>query len=158
MSFSLARLAASRSSSALARSAYRTTTQTRTFMAPSFVRNKVRGEPIGAGPSRECAFLTITFSLTFRDTRTWVDLVQELYLKELKGYKPTTEPTKMEQGQVKDFVAPAKPAVPSVDATSLSSDLAAYDVEEDVSASQDEGLALPDEDFESEDADEASAH
>ncbi|KAI9227419.1 MAG: ATP synthase complex subunit H-domain-containing protein [Piptocephalis tieghemiana] len=110
----------------LQRSAYKSTTQTRTFMAPSLIRSK--------------------------------DIVQDLYLKELKGYKPSPEIAKMEQGQVKEFVPPAKPTAPTVDASSVSADLAAYDVEEDVTASQDEGLALPDEDFESEEAEEASAH
>ncbi|ORX49508.1 hypothetical protein DM01DRAFT_1409477 [Hesseltinella vesiculosa] len=54
------------------------------------------------------------------------DVVQELYLKELKGYKPTA--TKVDESQVKDLKLPAAPAVPEVDAD-LAQQLAAYDKE-----------------------------
>ncbi|KAI9323851.1 ATP synthase complex subunit H-domain-containing protein [Dichotomocladium elegans] len=52
------------------------------------------------------------------------DVVQELYLKELKGYKPA--PVKADESQVKDLKLPAAPAAPTVDAD-LAEQLAAYD-------------------------------
>ncbi|CDS03183.1 hypothetical protein LRAMOSA00585 [Lichtheimia ramosa] len=54
------------------------------------------------------------------------DVVQELYLKELKGYKPA--PVKADETQVKDLKLPPAPAAPTVDAD-LAEQLAAYDKE-----------------------------
>ncbi|KAF7729360.1 hypothetical protein EC973_004616 [Apophysomyces ossiformis] len=55
------------------------------------------------------------------------DVVQDLFLKELKGYKPAPA-AKVEEGQVKELKLPAAPAVPKVD-EDLSEQLAAYDKE-----------------------------
>ncbi|KAG0171147.1 hypothetical protein DFQ28_008654 [Apophysomyces sp. BC1034] len=61
------------------------------------------------------------------------DVIQDLYIKELKGYKPAPA-AKVEEGQVKELKLPAAPAVPQVDAD-LAEQLAAYDKEpEEVSA------------------------
>ncbi|KAI8061171.1 ATP synthase complex subunit H-domain-containing protein [Gongronella butleri] len=54
------------------------------------------------------------------------DVVQELYLKELKAYKPA--PAQVDESQVKDLKLPAAPAAPQVDAD-LAEQLAAYDKE-----------------------------
>ncbi|KAJ8658768.1 hypothetical protein O0I10_005494 [Lichtheimia ornata] len=51
------------------------------------------------------------------------DVVQELYLKELKGYKPA--PVKADESQVKDLKLPPAPEAPKVDAD-LDQQLAAY--------------------------------
>ncbi|KAI8886302.1 hypothetical protein K501DRAFT_213929 [Backusella circina FSU 941] len=55
------------------------------------------------------------------------DVVQDLFLKELKAYKPAPAAAS-EEGQVKDLKLPAAPAVPQVDAD-LAEQLAAYDAE-----------------------------
>ncbi|KAI8980997.1 ATP synthase complex subunit H-domain-containing protein [Pilobolus umbonatus] len=54
------------------------------------------------------------------------DVLQDLFLKELKAYKPT--PVATEDNVVKDLKLPAAPVVPEVDAD-LSQQLAAYDAE-----------------------------
>ncbi|KAI1317332.1 hypothetical protein EDD11_008701 [Mortierella claussenii] len=53
------------------------------------------------------------------------DILKDLYVKELKGYKPAPESKGADAStQVKDFKAPATPAAPAVDA---SADLAAWE-------------------------------
>ncbi|OBZ83623.1 ATP synthase subunit H, mitochondrial [Choanephora cucurbitarum] len=54
------------------------------------------------------------------------DVIQDLFIKELKGYKPA--PIAVDENAVKDLKLPAAPAVPEVDAD-LSQQLAAYDAE-----------------------------
>ncbi|GAB5592215.1 ATP synthase F0 subcomplex subunit H atp14 [Umbelopsis nana] len=55
------------------------------------------------------------------------DVIQELYLKELKNYKPAPITKGAEEGQVKDLKLPPTPAVPVVE--DLSAELASYDKE-----------------------------
>ncbi|KAI9498943.1 ATP synthase complex subunit H-domain-containing protein [Zychaea mexicana] len=55
------------------------------------------------------------------------DVVQELYLKELKGYKPAPA-SQADESQVKELKLPAAPQAPSVDAD-LAEQLAKYDAE-----------------------------
>ncbi|KAF8986076.1 hypothetical protein BGZ46_009873 [Entomortierella lignicola] len=53
------------------------------------------------------------------------DIIKDLYLKELNGYKPTPDAKGADaSAQVKDFKAPAAPATPAVDAAA---DLAAWE-------------------------------
>ncbi|KAF8924623.1 hypothetical protein BGZ58_001597 [Dissophora ornata] len=53
------------------------------------------------------------------------DILKDLYIKELKGYKPAPDAKSADaSSQVKDFKAPATPAVPVIDA---SADLAAWE-------------------------------
>ncbi|KAG9320448.1 hypothetical protein KVV02_003136 [Mortierella alpina] len=53
------------------------------------------------------------------------DILKELYIKELKGYKPTPEAKDNDtSAQVKEFKAPAAPAVPAIDAAA---DLSAWE-------------------------------
>ncbi|EWC43798.1 hypothetical protein DRE_07307 [Drechslerella stenobrocha 248] len=66
-------------------------------------------------------------------TRTFVvtaprqsDLVQDLYLKELKAYKPAPPKANDHEGQVRNWTAPAAPAIPDLGEASLSADIAAY--------------------------------
>ncbi|KAI7906529.1 ATP synthase complex subunit H-domain-containing protein [Cokeromyces recurvatus] len=55
------------------------------------------------------------------------DVVQDLFLKELKGYKPAPIATDVESA-AKELKLPTPPAVPQVDAD-LSEQLSAYDAE-----------------------------
>ncbi|KAL0094853.1 ATP synthase complex subunit H-domain-containing protein [Phycomyces blakesleeanus] len=55
------------------------------------------------------------------------DVVQELFLKELKGYKPAPA-AKEDESVVKDIKLPTPPVSPEVDAD-LAEQLAAYDSE-----------------------------
>ncbi|KAJ2959460.1 hypothetical protein NQZ79_g5049 [Umbelopsis isabellina] len=56
------------------------------------------------------------------------DVIQDLYIKELKGYKPTPVAQGSEEGQVKDLKLPAAPEAPKI-SEDLSAELAAYDEE-----------------------------
>jgi len=60
------------------------------------------------------------------------DFIQDLYVKELKGYKAPPQAQDAHVGVVKDFVAPATPKAPALPAD-LASELAAYDAAEPVS-------------------------
>jgi len=56
------------------------------------------------------------------------DFVQELYLKELKAYKPSPAAKDAHAGQVKSYSTPTAPKPPSVpDADTLAKELEAYD-------------------------------
>ncbi|KAF9791319.1 ATP synthase complex subunit H-domain-containing protein [Thelephora terrestris] len=61
------------------------------------------------------------------------DFVQDMYLKELKVYKPAPKAANDHVGSVKEFSAPAPPQVPALP-TDLASELARYDATEPVSA------------------------
>ncbi|KAF9239421.1 ATP synthase complex subunit H-domain-containing protein [Melanogaster broomeanus] len=95
-------------------------------------------------------FLT-QVSRTARNARTFSssaasrrDLVQELYLKELKSYKPPVAAKDAHVGSVKPFSPPPVPQPPSLPAD-LAADLAAYDAAEptkaDVEAIKSTGLS-----------------
>ncbi|THG98229.1 hypothetical protein EW026_g3920 [Hermanssonia centrifuga] len=71
--------------------------------------------------SRSCAFSTSSVARK--------DLVQDLYIKELKAYKPTPVAKDAHVGAVKAYALPPKPQVPSLPAD-LASELAAYDASE----------------------------
>jgi len=60
------------------------------------------------------------------------DFVQDLYVKELKGYKPIPQPKDAHVGAVKEYAIPAVPQAPALP-TDLASELAAYDAAEPVS-------------------------
>ncbi|KAI0070873.1 hypothetical protein K474DRAFT_1712935 [Panus rudis PR-1116 ss-1] len=77
--------------------------------------------------SRSCAFSTSAVARR--------DLVQELYLKELKGYKPPPAAKDAHVGHVKAYSLPPAPKPPTVPAD-LASELAAYDAAEPTVASQ----------------------
>ncbi|KAJ3715681.1 ATP synthase complex subunit H-domain-containing protein [Lentinula raphanica] len=63
------------------------------------------------------------------------DLVQDLYLKEIKGYKAPPAAKDAHVGVVKTYSAPAAPKAPTVP-SDIASELAAYDASEPVSTSQ----------------------
>ncbi|ORX92249.1 hypothetical protein K493DRAFT_316688 [Basidiobolus meristosporus CBS 931.73] len=56
------------------------------------------------------------------------DVVQDLYLKSLKSYKPAPQAAGAEAGQVKDLKLPAAPEVPKIN-EDITAELAAYDSE-----------------------------
>ncbi|KAF9017663.1 hypothetical protein BDZ89DRAFT_1094241 [Hymenopellis radicata] len=57
------------------------------------------------------------------------DIVQDLYLKELKAYKPTPATKDAHVGLVKTFSAPIAPQAPTLP-SDLASELSAYDASE----------------------------
>ncbi|EPS38749.1 hypothetical protein H072_7499 [Dactylellina haptotyla CBS 200.50] len=66
-------------------------------------------------------------------TRTFVvsvprqsDIVQDLYLRELKAYKPTPPKANDHEGQVRNWATPGTPAVPDLGEASLSADISTY--------------------------------
>ncbi|KAJ3727321.1 ATP synthase complex subunit H-domain-containing protein [Lentinula guzmanii] len=63
------------------------------------------------------------------------DLVQDLYLKEIKGYKAPPVPKDAHVGVVKSYSPPGAPKAPSLP-SDIASELTAYDASEPTSASQ----------------------
>ncbi|KAK7045489.1 hypothetical protein VNI00_007742 [Paramarasmius palmivorus] len=57
------------------------------------------------------------------------DLVQDLYLRELKAYKPAPVPKDAHVGSVKQYSAPAAPKAPSLP-SDLAAELSAFDASE----------------------------
>ncbi|CDO69958.1 hypothetical protein BN946_scf184836.g32 [Trametes cinnabarina] len=76
---------------------------------------------VARAASRSCAFSTSAVARK--------DLVQELYLKELKSYKPPPQPQDAHVGVVKNFQHPPAPQPPTLP-TDLASELSAYDAAE----------------------------
>lgn len=74
------------------------------------------------------------------------DLVQELYLKEVKSYKAPERSADAHKGQVREFTQPPKPTAPSMPSSSeVASQLEAYtasepDAPEKVSSSAEEDV------------------
>lgn len=81
------------------------------------------------------------------------DLVQDLYLRELKAYKAPQIKATDAEGQVQKFTMPKAPASP--EETDIANELKAYEtqaVEVEGSSSGEDGVAAPAEDwFEEED-------
>ncbi|KAF5375439.1 hypothetical protein D9615_007972 [Tricholomella constricta] len=61
------------------------------------------------------------------------DLVQDIYLREIKAYKPAAVAKDAHVGVVKSYSLPPSPKAPALP-TDLASDLAAYDVAEPTKA------------------------
>ncbi|KAF5848847.1 hypothetical protein GGP41_009955 [Bipolaris sorokiniana] len=106
----------------------------RTFITPTAVRSAARKsdntDPIGVV----------------------ADLVQDMYLRELKNYKVPQVKASDAEGQVKKFAIPKAPASP--EETDIASELKAYETQtvEVEGASSEDGEVLPQEDwFEEED-------
>ncbi|KAI9061861.1 hypothetical protein FKP32DRAFT_1677792 [Trametes sanguinea] len=76
---------------------------------------------VARAASRSCAFSTSAVARK--------DLVQELYLRELKSYKPPPQPQDAHVGVVKNFQQPPAPQAPALPAD-LASELSAYDAAE----------------------------
>ncbi|TFK47150.1 hypothetical protein OE88DRAFT_1666445 [Heliocybe sulcata] len=59
------------------------------------------------------------------------DLVQEIYVREIKSYKTPAPPKDAHVGHVKPFSAPSAPKAPALPAD-LASELSAYDAQEPI--------------------------
>ncbi|KEF52398.1 F-type H+-transporting ATPase subunit H [Exophiala aquamarina CBS 119918] len=87
------------------------------------------------------------------------DLIQDLYLKELKAYKPPQQKASDAEGHVQKFSPPAAPKSP--EENNLASDLKAYDdqiVEVEGQSSSGETQAVQEDLFEEPEPDDAPAH
>ncbi|KAI4722778.1 hypothetical protein E4T48_00843 [Aureobasidium sp. EXF-10727] len=73
------------------------------------------------------------------------DLVQDLYLRELKAYKPPTVKASDSEGQVQKFSLPQAPASP--EEADIASQLSAYETQEVEVEGQAEAGAAPVEDW-----------
>ena len=96
---------------------------------------------------------------TFNNFNT-VDLVQDLYLRELKSYKPTPTKASDSEGHVQKFSPPKAPKSP--DEVDIASELKAYEnqqVEVEGQAAAGEASVTQDEDwFEEEEEDVHASH
>jgi F-type H+-transporting ATPase subunit h len=63
-----------------------------------------------------------------------IEIVQDLFISELRSYKPVLQSTEVDKGAVKELKLPAQPAVPAV-SSNIDAELAAYDVTEQVEES-----------------------
>lgn len=87
------------------------------------------------------------------------DLVQDLYLRELKNYKPAPVKATDAEGQVQKFTIPKTPASP--EEADLASQLKAYETQQvELEGQATEGTAAPVEEdwFEEEEEDAPKAH
>ncbi|KAF8932425.1 ATP synthase complex subunit H [Dissophora ornata] len=74
--------------------------------------------------ARPAAFMAVR-SFTAPSAPLMQDILKDLYIRELKGYKPTPDAKGADaSSQVKEFKAPAAPVTPTIDA---SADLAAWE-------------------------------
>lgn len=80
------------------------------------------------------------------DHLSTADLVQDLYLRELKAYKPPTVKASDSEGQVQKFALPQAPASP--EEADIASELSAYETQEvEVEGQSTESGAAPVEDW-----------
>ncbi|KAK8846797.1 hypothetical protein IAR55_005885 [Kwoniella newhampshirensis] len=70
-----------------------------------------------------------TFTRSFAVSAVKMDLVQDLYINQLKAYKPAPKDQNAHVGAVRSFSAPNPPSAPSLP-TDLASELAKFDAEE----------------------------
>ncbi|RIA92612.1 ATP synthase complex subunit H-domain-containing protein [Glomus cerebriforme] len=73
--------------------------------------------------------IPIVRNFTSGPVKDKIDIIQNLYIKELKSYKPTQAAAGSEVGQVKELRLPVTPEPPKID-EDISSELAAYEAEE----------------------------
>ncbi|CAO3608581.1 unnamed protein product [Cunninghamella blakesleeana] len=92
-----------------------------------FVRIATRSSVVKAPIARSMAVRSFSVSAIQQK-----DVIQDLYLKELKAYKPAPA-AKADDSQVKDLKLPAAPAAPQVD-EDLAAQLEAYNKEPEESA------------------------
>ncbi|KAI8992798.1 ATP synthase complex subunit H-domain-containing protein [Trametes punicea] len=76
---------------------------------------------VARAATRSCAFSTSAVARR--------DLIQEIYIRELKSYKPPPQPKDAHVGVVKNYSAPPTPQPPTLPAD-LASELSAYDTAE----------------------------
>ncbi|WVQ84058.1 hypothetical protein IAT38_006203 [Cryptococcus sp. DSM 104549] len=73
----------------------------------------------------------VAFARSFSVSAAKMDLVQDLYVNQLKSYKPAAKSADAHVGAVRNFSAPKAPAAPSLP-TDLASELSKFDAEEPV--------------------------
>ncbi|WVO14211.1 hypothetical protein L204_101843 [Cryptococcus depauperatus] len=71
----------------------------------------------------------MSFTRSLSVTAAKKDLVQDLYINQLKSYKPAPKAADIHVGSVRNFSAPKPPTVPSLP-TDLASELSKFDAEE----------------------------
>ncbi|WVQ76827.1 hypothetical protein IAR50_006501 [Cryptococcus sp. DSM 104548] len=71
----------------------------------------------------------LAFSRSFSVSAAKKDLVQDLYVNQLKSYKPAAKSADAHKGAVRSFTAPQAPTAPSLP-TDLASELSKFDAEE----------------------------
>jgi hypothetical protein len=92
-----------------------------------------------------CHITTASAEHLLIDPSTTADLVQDLYLRELKAYKPPTVKASDSEGQVQKFALPQAPASP--EEADIASQLSAYETQEVEVEGQAEAGAAPIEDW-----------
>jgi len=117
----------------------------RSFIAPTAVRQ--------GKPSLRASVAVITNSITFLAA----DLVQEMYLRELKNYKPPQVKQTDAEGHVQKFNMPKPP--PSPEESDIANELKTYETQQvDIEGQSSEGgSAVVEEDWFEEEEDEAHA-
>ncbi|OWT40146.1 F-type H+-transporting ATPase subunit H [Cryptococcus neoformans] len=71
----------------------------------------------------------MAFARSFSVSAVKMDLVQDLYVNQLKSYKPAAKAADAHVGSVRSFTAPKAPSAPSLP-TDLASELSKFDAEE----------------------------
>lgn len=71
----------------------------------------------------------MAFARSFSVSAVKMDLVQDLYINQLKSYKPAAKAADAHVGSVRSFAAPKAPSAPSLP-TDLASELSKFDAEE----------------------------
>jgi hypothetical protein len=92
-----------------------------------------------------CHTTTVSAEHPLIDHSTTADLVQDLYLRELKAYKAPTVKASDSEGQVQKFALPQAPASP--EEADIASQLSAYETQEVEVEGQAEAGAAPIEDW-----------
>jgi len=119
----------------------------RSFITPSAVRQ---------GMSQVVMARKTTVILTIQSA---ADLVQDMYLRELKNYKPTPVKASDAEGHVQKFTMPQAPKSP--EESDIQNELQAYESQQvEVEGQSSEGSAAPAEQdwFEEEEEEEEVAH
>ncbi|KIR57376.1 F-type H+-transporting ATPase subunit H [Cryptococcus gattii Ru294] len=71
----------------------------------------------------------MAFARSFSVSAVKMDLVQDLYINQLKSYKPAAKAADAHVGSVRSFAAPKAPSAPSLP-TDLASELSKFDATE----------------------------
>ncbi|AFR95157.1 F-type H+-transporting ATPase subunit H [Cryptococcus neoformans C23] len=71
----------------------------------------------------------MAFARSFSVSAVKMDLVQDLYVNQLKSYKPAAKAADAHVGSVRSFTAPKAPSAPALP-TDLASELSKFDAEE----------------------------
>ncbi|KAF2672761.1 hypothetical protein BT63DRAFT_135950 [Microthyrium microscopicum] len=114
--------------------------------------------PIIANITRQSVTITTRRTLFAPSAVRSADLVQQMYLKELQGYKPTPLKANDSEGHVQKFALPKAPTSP--EESNISSELSAYESQQpDIEGNAADGAPAAEENWFVEDEEEpAAAH